>query len=175
MHSILGSGFKRRFVGLALPPLVLGALDAALTLFGQGDAYWGNHLAVNEASPFFAALLQVHPVALAAGAAAWLVMIAAMILALPALPALLLSITIVLGHTMGAGSWMFDHFELGYQLANGFYLIAGCALGLGIHYAYRPAAGPVDDVLIAPASTRLAIGGTAFALGALIFLFPWQP
>ena len=174
MFPIFGSAFKRRFVGLCLPPLALGALDAGVTLLGQSDVYWSNHLAVNEASPFFTALLQVHPLAFVAGATLWLAIIVAMIMALPLLPALLLSITIVMGHTMGAGSWMFDHFELGYQLANGFYLASGCGLGIGIHYAYRPGAGASDDVLIAPASTRLAVGATAFALGALIFLVPWQ-
>ena len=173
MRSYLGAGFKRRFLGLCVPPLVLGLVDGALTLVGQGSIYWEDYLAVNEANPVFATLLQVHPVAFLAGAAAWLAMLCTMIVVLPRLPALILSIAITFGHTIGSGSWLFEHFELGYQLANGYYLLSACALGLGNHYA-TGSGMPDADVLNVPSNVRARIGGAVFALGALLWLFPWQ-
>lgn len=173
MRSYLGAGFRRRFLGLCLPPLALGLVDGSLTLLGQSSFYWENHLAVNEANPLFAGLLQVHPVAFLAGAVAWLAMLCAMILVLPRLAALILSIALTFGHTIGSGNWLFDHFELGYQLANGYYLLSACVLGLGIHHAM--ASGMRDaEVLNVPANVRARIGGVLFAAGALLWLFPWQ-
>jgi hypothetical protein len=173
MRSYLGAGFTRRFVGLCVPPLVLGLVDGSLTLAGQSSFYWENHLAVNEANPIFASLLQVHPVAFLAGAATWLAMLCTLILVLPRLAALILSIALTFGHTIGSGNWLFNHFELGYHLANGYYLFSACALGLGIHYAM--ASGMREaDVLRVPAKVRARIGGAVFALGALLWLFPWR-
>jgi hypothetical protein len=173
MRSYLGAGFERRFVGLCVPPLALGLVDGSLTLVGQSSFYWQDYLAVNEANPVFASLLQVHPVAFLAGAVAWLAMLCTLILVLPRLAALILSIAITFGHTIGSGNWLFDHFELGYHLANGYYLLSACVLGLGIHHAM--ASGTPDaDVLDVPANVRARIGSAVFALGALLWLFPWQ-
>ena len=173
MRSYLGAGFKRRFLGLCMPPLVLGLLDGLLTLVGQSSYYWGNYLAVNEANPIFASLLQVHPVAFLAGAAAWLAMLCTMIVVLPQLAALILSIAVTFGHTIGSGNWLFEHFDLGYQLANGYYLLSACVLGLGIRYAMGSGM-PDADVLGVPANVRAKIGSAVFALAALLYLFPWQ-
>jgi hypothetical protein len=173
MRSYLGAGFKPRFLGLCMPPLVLGLVDGSLTLVGQSSFYWENYLAVNEANPIFASLLQVHPVAFLAGAAAWLAMLCTMILVLPRLAALILSIAITFGHTIGSGNWLFEHLELGYQLANGYYLLSACVLGLGISYAMDRGM-PDADVLELPANVRAKIGSAVFALGALLWLFPWQ-
>lgn len=173
MSSYLGTGFKRRFIGLCVPPLALGVVDGLMTLVGQSSFYWENYLAVNEANPVFANLLQVHPVAFLAGAAAWLGMMCTMIVVLPRLPALILSIAITFGHTIGSGNWLLEHFDLGYQLANGYYLLSACVLGLGIRYAIGSGM-PEADVLKVSAHTRARIGIAAFALGALLFLFPWQ-
>jgi hypothetical protein len=173
MRSYLGAGFERRFVGLCVPPLALGLVDGSLTLVGQSSFYWQDYLAVNEANPVFASLLQVHPVAFLAGAVAWLAMLCTLILVLPRLAALILSIAITFGHTIGSGNWLFNHFELGYHLANGYYLLSACVLGLGIRYAM--ASGMPDaDVLNVPANVRAKIGGAVFVLGALLWLFPWQ-
>jgi hypothetical protein len=173
MRSYLGAGFKRRFIGLCVPPLVLGWVDGSLTLVGQSSFYWENHLAVNEANPIFASLLQVHPVAFLAGAAGWLAMLCTLIVVLPRLPALILSIAITFGHTIGSGNWLFGHFELGYHLANGYYLLSACVLGLGINYAMASGV-PDAEVLDVPANVRAKIGSAVFALGALLWLFPWR-
>ena len=173
MISYLGAGFKRRFLGLCVPPLMLGLIDGSLTLAGQSSFYWENYEVVNEANPIFAGLLRLHPVAFLAGAAAWLAMLCTMILVLPRLAALILGIAITFGHTIGSGNWLFDHFELGYHLANGYYLWSACVLGLGIDYAIGRGM-PDADVLNVPADVRAKIGSAVVALGALLWLFPWQ-
>lgn len=173
MRALVGVGFKRRFLGLCLPPLVLGAVDGFLTALGQGSLYWSNHLATNEANPVFAGLLQIGPLAFFVGAVLWLAMLSTMILILPRLFALILSIAITFGHTIGSGSWLFNHFELGYQLANGYYLASACVLGLGIQYAIGHGAAE-QDVVHLSAGTRARIGGAVFALAVLVFLVPWQ-
>ena len=91
----------------------------------------------------------------------------------PRVLALIFSIAISFGHTIGSGSWLFEHFELGYQLANAYYLLSACALGLGIHYAIG-SGGPEHEVLKVPAQVRVKLGGAAFALGMLLWVYPWQ-
>lgn len=96
-----------------------------------------------------------------------------MILVLSRLAALILSIAITFGHTIGSGNWLFDRLELGNQLANGYYLLSACALGLGIHYAMTSGM-PDADVLDVPANVRARIGIAVFALATLLWLFPWR-
>jgi hypothetical protein len=174
MNSIIGAGFKARFLGLCGPPLLFAVLDGVLTVAGQSVAYWANPLAVNEANPVFAALLQLHPAAFAVGLVAWLVILTGMILSLPRTAALVLSITITFGHTIGSGSWLFNHFDLGYQLANGYYLLSACVLGLGIRYAFALRDTDEAPVLGVSSATRLRIGAALFGLAVLIYLVPWQ-
>jgi len=174
MNSYLGAGFKRRFLGLCVPPLALGLIDGSMTLVGQSSFYWaGNYLAVNEANPVFAGLLQVHPLAFVAGAVIWLIMLGTTIVVLPRTVALILSIAVTFGHTIGSGNWLFGHFELGYQLANGYYLLSACALGIGIRYAFGNSIQEAE-VLNVPAHIRLKVGAAIFGLGALLWLYPWQ-
>lgn len=173
MESCLGDGFKRRFVGLCVPPLSLGLVDGVLTLLGQSSFYWDGYQAVNEANPVFSGLLQIHPLAALAGLAVWLAILCTLIVVSPRVLALIFSIAISFGHTIGSGSWLFEHFELGYQLANAYYLLSACALGLGIHYAIG-SGGPEHEVLKVPAQVRVKLGGAAFALGMLLWVYPWQ-
>jgi len=64
---------RQRLLGLCLAPALLSALDCTVTLFGQSSQYWaGNYGHVNEGSPTFCQLLQVHPAAFIAGGAAWI-------------------------------------------------------------------------------------------------------
>ena len=114
---------KQRFVGLCVPPLVLAAVDAALTLTGQSAEYWGGEFSrVNEGSPTFNQLLQVHPAAFVAGCLVWYLVFAVGILLLPRTLALVASLAITTGHTAGAASWLFYRLPIGYQLANGLFL-----------------------------------------------------
>src|SRR5262245_14870834 len=110
---------RRRFVGLALPPIACCALDGAVTLAGQSPAYWQGHgAAANELSPTFHQLLVLHPVAFVAGLAAWAGVFSLGILLSPLTLALIFSIAIVFGHTVGAMSWLVQSGPHGYQLSN---------------------------------------------------------
>ena len=173
MNQLWGVGFNRRFLGLCLPPLVLALIDSVLTVVGQSDLYWSNHGVVNEANPVFAGLLQLGPFALVLGAAAWLAMLCTMILVLPQFLSLIVSIAITFGHTIGSGSWLFNHFDLGYHLANGYYLFSACVLGIGIRHAIGQGA-PEGEVLHVRPVVRWWLGGVVFALAALLFLYPWR-
>ena len=173
MHQLLGVGFNRRFLGLCVAPLVLALFDGVLTAVGQSDFYWSNHAAVNEASPFFAGLLQLGPFAFVLGAAVWLAMLCTMIMVLPQLMSLILSIAITFGHTIGSGSWLFSHFDLGYQLANGYYFLSACVLGFGIRYAIGHGAMEGEVLNVRPV-VRWRLGGAVFALAAFLFLYPWR-
>ena len=173
MRSYMGAGFKRRFLGLCLPPMMVALIDGVLTLIGQSDLYWSNHLAVNEANPVFRALLEIHPAAVLGGLGVWLALLCAMILLLPTRIALMLSIAITFGHTSGSASWLFDHFDLGYHLANGYYLLSACMLAEGVRHALTEATEP-DRVLNLAMATRLKLGAAMFGVGVLAFLVPWQ-
>ena len=173
MRSYLGAGFKRRLLGLCAPPFVLGLIDGSLTLVGQSSFYWANYQAVNEANPVFSSLLQVHPLVFLAGVVVWQLMLCAMLLVLPEVLALILSIAFTFGYTIGSGSWLFERLELGYHLANGYYLLSACVLGLGIRYAIGRDA-PAAEVLKVSAEMRLKVGIGVVALGALLWLYPWQ-
>ena len=170
----MGAGFKQKFLGLCLPPLAFALLDGGLTLAGQGDIYWSNFATTNEAGPAWAALLQAHPLAFLLGALAWCAALCGLVLVLPPTLALILSIAITFGHTLGAGSWLFEHFAFGYQLRNGYYLASACLLGLGIRHAASHGALDRDDALALAPQTRWQIGAGIFAVAVLAFLVPWR-
>jgi hypothetical protein len=117
------SWFDRNTLWLLLPPIALCALDAGLTLYGQGAEYWsGNHAAVNEISPSFHDYLAVHPLVAAGAFLLWIGIFSAMILLLPELLALVVSMAIVLGHMVGAESWLAYRFHQ-YQACNALSLV----------------------------------------------------
>ena len=174
MIGLFKAGFRRRFLGLCLPPLLFSTIDGVMTLLGQSEVYWANHAAVNEASPTFGYLLQIGPAALIAGALVWLLMISALVLALPTTFALIVSIAITFAHTMGSGSWLFGHFDFGYQWTNAYYLFSAVVLGCGIRYALPSERAWHDDVIDIPRNQRMIIGAVVFGAAALAFLFPWR-
>ena len=134
------SGVGNRVLGLCLPALLLCALDNTMTLLGQSAAYWaGDYLRVNEASPTFNHLLQIHPAAFIAGMVVWMAVFVGMILLLPDTLALIVSIAVTFGHTAGTATWLLWRFNYGYQAVNGILLGAAALLGLGIRYGWRAA------------------------------------
>jgi hypothetical protein len=176
MKGIIGVGFKRKFLGLCVPPLLLALADGSLTVLGQSEIYWSNFLAVNESSPAFGALLKSSPWMLAAGAVVWMVAFSFLIIAAPPTPALILSFAITLGHTVGSGSWLFEHFKFGagYQIANAYYLMSACLIGFGFRHAFPAGVMKSDDALNIPEKTRLLIAGIIFAAATACFLLPLQ-
>jgi hypothetical protein len=141
------NGVWCRLVGLCLPPLVLCALDGTLTLVGQSADYWsGHYAAVNESSPTFNHLLQLHPMAFAFGLLVWSAIFVAIILLLPETPALIVSIAATFGHTVGAATWLLFRFQYAVpdlQLAVSTF---GCAArtrhSTGVAGCSRPALSP---------------------------------
>ena len=108
----------RNTVWLVLPPIAMCLLDFGLTLYGQSERYWaGEFHVVNEGSPSFAHYLSVHPLAFVAAGILWIAMFSALILLLPERLALTLVVAIVIGHMVGAASWLMYRFNL-YQACN---------------------------------------------------------
>lgn len=176
MERMLGGDFKRKFVGLCVPPLLLALADGSLTVLGQSEMYWSNFLVVNEASPGFGALLEAGPWMLAGGAVVWMAAFCLLIIAAPPTPALIISIAVALGHTVGSGSWLFEHFKFGagYQVANAYYLMSACMIGFGVRHAFPAGIMKSDDALKVAEKTRLLIAGAIFAAATVMFLFPLQ-
>lgn len=166
------NGLRLRFVGLCLPPILFSLLDAFLTLMGQSADYWaGNYAQVNEVSPTFNHLLAIHPLAFLAGSAVWLAVVVGFLLLVPDTLALIVSIAVVFGHTVGASSWLLWRFEYGYQFCNGLFLLAAIVLGLSIRYGWR--AGPPHEYRISlPAPWRWLLAAALFGVGVYLFLWP---
>ena len=169
-------GVTGRLLGLCLPALLAWALDNTLTLIGQSAEYWaGNYAAVNESSPTFNHLLQVHPAAFALGAVAWAGVFTGIILLLPDALALIIGIAVTLGHTVGAATWILWRFGFGYQTCNALFLGTAIILGLGIRYGWR--AVPADEYHLRGWSwrRRWIVSALLFAVGAYLFLWPRSP
>jgi hypothetical protein len=170
------TGFKPRLLGLCGPPLLLCALDGSLTLVGQSAEYWaGAFTQVNEGSPTFNHLLQLHPAAYAAGIVGWAAMFATVILLLPDLGALILSIAVTFGHMAGAATWLLWRFQFGYQACNALFLASAVVLGLGIRWGWR--AVPENEYRFRgwPLGTRLLLAAGLIIIGVYLFLWPRTP
>src|SRR4051794_27046312 len=103
---------------LAMPPLLLCALDGLLTLTGQPAAYWaGDFTAARELNPLFDLLLRQHPIAFLTGLAVWLTVLALAVLLLPRRLAFLAAFAGAFGHTWGATSWVVAFGVVGWLLA----------------------------------------------------------
>ncbi len=169
-------GVGRRLMGLCLPPLALCALDGTLTALGQSAAYWaGDYTRVNEASPTFNHLLEIHPAAYAVGVLAWAAVFVGIILLLPDTLALIVSITVTFGHTVGAASWLLWRFQFSYQLCNGLFFASAVLLGLGIRWGWR--AVPDQDYRLQgwPRGLRWILALALFGVGVYLFLWPRTP
>jgi hypothetical protein len=168
---------RRRLLGLCLLPTLLACLDSALTLGGQSAAYWaGNYSRVNEASPTFHQLLAYHPLAYFAGQAGWILVFTLMILLMPQTLALMTSIAVTLGHTLGAASWFVFRLHYGYQLCSGLFLMTAIGLAVGIRWGWQ--AEPRSDEPIGrklPMAFRWAVIGLLFSVAAYLFLWPRRP
>lgn len=136
------SGIKRRFLGLCLPPLFLGTLDATLTLCGQSSAYWaGDYQQVNEMGGFLRQLLQIHPMAFIAFLCIEFALLSSFILLVTDSIALWISIASTFSSSFGASTWILYRFSWGYAACHGLFLLAALLLMLGIRYGWqaRPA------------------------------------
>jgi hypothetical protein len=170
------SEVRNRLLGLCLPPLILCAVDATMTLLGQSSAFWsGDFRQVNEASPTPNQLLQVHPLAFIAGMLVWMaIFVCVILLSLDAL-ALIVSIAVTFGHAAGAASWLMFRFKYGYQAANGLMLMSAVLLGLGIRYGWKAVPACQYRFNNWPFGLRWLLITGLIAIGSYLFLWPRQP
>jgi hypothetical protein len=97
----------RNPVALALLPAAVCLLDVALTLHGQPAAYWqGDYSQANEGNPLPRLFLEAHPLAFVAGVVGWVVFCVTFLLVAPRRLAILAWQALLLGHTVGASSWL---------------------------------------------------------------------
>jgi len=81
-------------------------LDGVLTLLGQPDGYWTNHSSPNERSAVGHFLLEYSPVAFFAGIVLYAGILSFFALIIPRIFALVLSISMIVGHSEAAFGWL---------------------------------------------------------------------
>ena len=97
----------RNPIGLPLLPIAVCLLDVALTLYGQPNSYWqGDYGTVLEGNPVPRYFLEIHPLAFAVLVVFWITCFSVAILFLPRGWATRARRLIVIGHSIGAISWM---------------------------------------------------------------------
>jgi hypothetical protein len=107
-----------------LPILIPYIFDIALTLIGQPEQYWqGNYQAVNEANPISHWFLAKHPVVYILYSIARFLGYGLFIAILPLKLSKIVSIYLILAHTIGAHGWAKNVFYVGYWERMGMLLI----------------------------------------------------
>ena len=170
------NGFKQRLLGLCLPPCLLFMLDCILTLQGQSFQYWaGDYSSVNEGSPTFNHLLHIHPSAFLAGMTIWALVFVGIIILMPDTLALICSIAVALGHTVGAASWLILRYHHGYQFCNGLFLIVAIILGVGIRWGWRAVPEQKYRLTLLSPIIRWFLVALLVCVAAYLFLLPRMP
>ena len=105
---------RRQRAALAAWTLLFIAMDAALTVIGQPEAYWQDRTQHNELSPLFAAFIERSMAMFMAAAAVYALIVLLAILALPAYWSLGTSVAFTIGHASAAKAWMLHGLGLGY-------------------------------------------------------------
>jgi hypothetical protein len=166
---------RNRFFGLCLPPLLLCLFDSTLTLVGQSSQYWaGNYWLANERNPTFNSLLNISPWADMAGIAVWMGVFVGILLLLPDTLALIVSIAVTFGHTVGAATWLYSRFfrsEYGYQMCNALFLFTAILLGTSIRWGWQAAPAQQYHIGLKPI-LRWALIAVLFAVGVYLALWP---
>lgn len=111
-------------IGLIFPPSLFILLNYGFALVGQSKEYWrGDYSLANDLSPSFSWLLSIHPMAYVFAIFIWLVCLWISLLLLPQLLSQILSLTITIGYTAGAWSWLVYSLHLA-QIANLLFFLA---------------------------------------------------
>ncbi len=114
----------RQRLWLALPAALTATVDVALTLDGQGPAYWaGDYALAHELNPIGYALLRGHPLFFAAAGAGWVALLAFAISRLPGSAAASAAFLAAFLHAIGGASWLWQFETAGAGLATA-YLVA---------------------------------------------------
>jgi hypothetical protein len=106
-----------RRVWLCIPAVALCVLDHAATIWGQPSYYWSDgYRYALEGCPHGRWLLQQHPLAFAGLGLVSIGLYCAAILGLPRRPALVVTLTVVMGHGWGTSTWILQWVPYGYWL-----------------------------------------------------------
>ncbi len=97
-------------------PVVLTIADATVTLIGQPKSYWDDYATVAELAPAFAYLLKVHPMMFVLGVLVWIVIYLALIRYSRAYISIIISISFIIGHFLGALTWLLYRFRMDYHM-----------------------------------------------------------
>jgi hypothetical protein len=126
--------------------LIVLLVDVGLTLRGQPAAYWaGDYARTTEGAPFYRMLYAWRPAAAVCGYLLWAGLLGGLLILLPEVLAVVLTIAVVIGPTVGAYSWLqVMLFRAGptgwYQAANGLFLWSALTAGVGVRWAIRSVA-----------------------------------
>jgi hypothetical protein len=89
--------------------------DQAMSFRGQMGIYWsGQYEYARDGNPVALWLLQQNPIFFGAGMLGWIVLFSTVILLAPRRLGLILSMSVLLGHTWGSCSWLYSSFSNGY-------------------------------------------------------------
>jgi hypothetical protein len=155
--------------------MLLCLLDNTLTLLGQSEEYWaGNYSQAREGSPTFDSLLRISPWADVAGIAVWIGVFVGIILLLPDTLALIVSIAVTLGHTVGAATWLYFYYyypsQYGYQMCNALLLFTAVLLGTSIRWGWQAIPAQHHHIGRKPI---LRWGAVAVLFAVIVYLALW--
>jgi hypothetical protein len=114
-------------------------VDGCATLAGQSAEYWsGSYDRVNEWSMTFNDLLRFHPAALVGGLLVEGALLSTLILLLPRLVAMFTSLTVTMGHTWGAMTWLIYIFRFSYAQCQLFVCCVALVLTVCLTKGWNP-------------------------------------
>ena len=106
-HMLQEMRVNKNRLWLSLPPFIFCMLDQGLTLWYQPAEYWrGHYEEAFEGDPIMFRLLSQHPLIFETVIVMWVIVFTTLIISLPKRLAMILSIAITIGHTLGAVSWI---------------------------------------------------------------------
>jgi hypothetical protein len=101
-----GEAMRVQRLWWCLPAAVLCAADGLITLWGQPPAYWSDGFrVVREENPLAAWLLTVHPLAFAAAAVPYLLVVVGTIMVLPRRWAAAVAVAVASTHAFAVAVW----------------------------------------------------------------------
>jgi|SRR5579862_2550945 len=168
--------WKRRLLGMGLPCLLAFLFDVGMTLHGQPAEYWaGDYSQTTEGAPFIRKAYLLHPAAVFGVEALWVGIIVTWVLLLPEVLAVIVSIAVVFGHTVGGYTWLGILPMAGwFQTAHGAFLVSAAVLGVALNWSLRKAHQPDSDLArrgLHP-FVRWALISAASALACYMYLIP---
>jgi hypothetical protein len=120
-------------------------------------------------------LLRVHPAAFAGGLLLWAALFVGIILLLPDTLALIVSLAVTFGHTVGAATWLLYRYQYGYQACNALFLLSAVILGLGIRFGWRATPASAVDFTGRHPAMRWSLVAVLFGIGLYLFVWPRSP